>query len=471
MNTKFEENKLKRELMKGGEGFEFYTPAVNEFGEPVEGGVGTNDYRQLINKPQINGVTLIGNLTTEQLGIREGISDAPADGNQYGRQNGMWTPIVATGGGGISEAETDPVYTADKPTLALKAEIPDVSNFSTRAEMQAIEEIANGKLGATAQAIDSAKLGGLMPQEFATAAQGVKADTALQAEVDPTVDAKISTHNINDTAHNDIRSSVNGQNTILQSLEIGVGTIKDKIPTTATNTNQLADKAFVNSSIEASAARGLNYDGDGAPFPAKPINDQIDGIDVSYFFQGQTVIPSDNDYIIVSPDANYSGGQVRYGREGNFWVYRYKINDAPFTQAQIDAINSGVTAAAFANKANRAIPTTSGNLATLDSLGNLMDGGVLPTSLPPSGEAGGDLAGNYPNPTLKPVALTENTSNNSVSYGGSLSTEQYTFDGQGRAITKTTITNTLPLLPFTVFATEALAAADRSGFLALFPVN
>ena len=64
MNKNFEENKLKRELMKGGKGFEFYTPTVNEFGEPIESnGKGTNDYRQLTNKPQINGVELIGNLT------------------------------------------------------------------------------------------------------------------------------------------------------------------------------------------------------------------------------------------------------------------------------------------------------------------------------------------------------------------------------------------------------------------------
>ena len=47
-----------------------------------------------------------------------------------------------------SFTETDPVYTADKPTLALKTDLPN-------------------------------------PADFATSAQGAKADTALQKETDP----------------------------------------------------------------------------------------------------------------------------------------------------------------------------------------------------------------------------------------------------------------------------------------------
>ena len=35
----------------------------------IDGGHGTHDYTALINKPRINGVTLTGNKTTDQLGI------------------------------------------------------------------------------------------------------------------------------------------------------------------------------------------------------------------------------------------------------------------------------------------------------------------------------------------------------------------------------------------------------------------
>ena len=46
---------------------------VREAGVDIEkdyhGGEGTKDYNELSNKPQINGITLIGNKTTSDLGI------------------------------------------------------------------------------------------------------------------------------------------------------------------------------------------------------------------------------------------------------------------------------------------------------------------------------------------------------------------------------------------------------------------
>lgn len=46
-----------------------------------DGGGGTTDYNLLLNKPSINGIPLHGNLTTEELGIRDGQDGAPgADG-------------------------------------------------------------------------------------------------------------------------------------------------------------------------------------------------------------------------------------------------------------------------------------------------------------------------------------------------------------------------------------------------------
>lgn len=45
---------------------------------PVIGGAGTSDYNELSNKPQINGVTLEGNKSNEDLGIQS-ISNAEID--------------------------------------------------------------------------------------------------------------------------------------------------------------------------------------------------------------------------------------------------------------------------------------------------------------------------------------------------------------------------------------------------------
>ena len=58
---------------------------------------GTTDYTELVNKPKINGVTLSGNKTLSELNIQEK--------------------------GNYLEIESDPVYTADKPNIALKAEL------------------------------------------------------------------------------------------------------------------------------------------------------------------------------------------------------------------------------------------------------------------------------------------------------------------------------------------------------------
>jgi hypothetical protein len=61
--------------------------------------------------------------------------------------------------------------------------------------------------------------------------------------------------------------------------------------------------------------------------------------------------------------------------------------------------------------------------------------GQIPTSLPPTGTAGGDLTGSYPNPTLATVGTAG-------TYGSATQTPVFTTDSKGRvtAVTNTTIT-------------------------------
>lgn len=101
--------------------------------------------------------------------------------------------------------------------------------------------------------------------------------------------------------------------------------ILDLIPSTASSSNQLADKAFVNSSIETATAT----------------------------FRGTFDVLADllatsgdkNDYAYLKTlDATsgiYSFDKYTYGTNG--WEYAYTINSSGFTAEQLAALNSGIT--------------------------------------------------------------------------------------------------------------------------------
>jgi hypothetical protein len=50
-----------------------------------------------------------------------------------------------------------------------------------------------------------------------------------------------------------------------------------------------------------------------------------------------------NDYTIVLDDENHDHATTRYIYNSG-WEYQYTINETPLTQAQLNALNSGITA-------------------------------------------------------------------------------------------------------------------------------
>ena len=116
--------------------------------------------------------------------------------------------------------------------------------------------------------------------------------------------------------------------------------INNKIPAAATSSNQLADKAFVNSSINDLAAFYITSVATGAAFASKAALDAG-----PYYSDGQLRTPTKNDYAIVSSDETHDNACTRYSYTGSQWAFQYVVNDTPFTQAQIDAINSNITSA------------------------------------------------------------------------------------------------------------------------------
>lgn len=115
--------------------------------------------------------------------------------------------------------------------------------------------------------------------------------------------------------------------------------INDKIPTQASSTNQLADKDFVNSSINNIAAFYITSNASGDAFESYA---QLSTATV-FYSGGQSRTPTRNDYCIVRKDENHNNATTRYIYQGSQWEFQYIVNDSPFTATQLSAINSGIT--------------------------------------------------------------------------------------------------------------------------------
>lgn len=149
-----------------------------------------------------------------------------------------------------------------------------------------------------------------------------------------------------------------GQNAAdIDTLETDVDAIEAKIPTQASAQNQLADKDFVNSSINSAAAyfRGS--------FPTRA---------ALFAVAWQTSDPTaanfvtNNDYAYVEDDESHDDEAWRYlyvlqpSGQNNGWQPQFKVNDTPLTAAQLAALNSGATAENIASISGKYVKPASG---------------------------------------------------------------------------------------------------------------
>lgn len=109
-------------------------------------------------------------------------------------------------------------------------------------------------------------------------------------------------------------------------LQDAIDAIEAVIPNAATSSNQLADKAFVNSSISTNTANFIGTFNSLAEL------------------QQQTA--TNNDYaFVIETDALGNEYYDRYKYNGSQWLYEYKVESTPFTASQWAAIQSGITSA------------------------------------------------------------------------------------------------------------------------------
>lgn len=122
------------------------------------------------------------------------------------------------------------------------------------------------------------------------------------------------------------------------------------IPSQASSTNQLADKAFVNSSIATATAtfRGTYNLVSDLSLTTSATQQQIAAA-LATKMAALSIMPDANDYAFVQIPAAVLTPTViarvdRYKFNGSAWAYEYSLNNSGFTAEQWAAINSGITA-------------------------------------------------------------------------------------------------------------------------------
>lgn len=152
--------------------------------------------------------------------------------------------------------------------------------------------------------------------------------TMKPSEIESKLDSAVNSCNVR---INSLETTVNGSD--------GIDGIVTKIPAQASATNQLADKAFVNSSLNSIAAYFITKNAAGDSFATK-----AELTSATTFYSGGAVrVPTRNDYCIVAKDEDHDNATTRY-IYNNSWEYQYTINETPLTAEQLAAINSGITA-------------------------------------------------------------------------------------------------------------------------------
>lgn len=192
--------------------------------------------------------------------------------------------------------------------------------------------------------------------EFATAEQGQKADSAVQPSDlnnyvpnTRTVNGKALSSNItlnysdvealpDTTTIKDLTTTAqqNALNSGATTTNIGqittntnaISLINEKIPSQASTSNQLADKNFVNSSIATNTANFIGTFNSVADLEA---------------YSG-TVTNNDYAFVVgVDSDGNTVYNRYKYNGDTEQWLFEYALNNSSFTAQQWASINSGIT--------------------------------------------------------------------------------------------------------------------------------
>ena len=215
-------------------------------------------------------------------------------------------------------------------------------------------------------------------EDLATETQNrIDADGVLQDNIDAETQSRID-------ADNSLSNDIGTEATIRQNADdllasdisnasSRITSIEDKIPSQASSSNQLADKSFVNSSIQTNTA---NFRGNWNTWSDVP-SDDVDLYPQDY---AGSRIPTVNDYLVVKNASDYTvntlSGTWRFKYSGvwetdgkNGWIPEYQVNEEPLTSEQVYAINSGITSDKVSSYDAHLIDTSNPHSVTKSQVG------------------------------------------------------------------------------------------------------
>lgn len=303
----------------------------------------SDNYADLVNKPSINNVTLSGNKTTGDLGI---IEDIVQGSNITIDKTDPLNPVISATGQVNSDWNSNSGLSQilNKPTLSTVATTGSYNDLSNKPTIPAaqvnsdwnsnsgVSQILNKPTLATVATSGNYSDLNNKPTFATVATSGSYNDLSNK----PTIPAAQVNSDWNSSSG--VSEILNKPNLSIYALDSDVNTIESYIPSATTALNQLADKAFVNSSISNMAANYVTSDAQGDNFATHAA--LLAG---PYYYKGQSYTLTNNDYALVESDEDHSNATTRYMYDGAQWAFQYVVNNAPFTQAQLDAINSTIT--------------------------------------------------------------------------------------------------------------------------------
>lgn len=333
-----------------------------------------NNYNNLENLPSINGVTLKGDKTPQDLlfktsqiendseyinrteleeSIKDKVEGATLNGNEVTKENNILNIEVTKEDVGLSNVDNTsdlnkPISTQTQEALNsikgdLKSHIDNQNNphnvTKTQVGLGNVDNTSDmDKPVSTAQQTAiSAVQSNLTTHEQNT--ENPHAVTKSQIGLDKVDNTSDKDKPVSTAQSNAIQQVQSNLDEISTNLNEDIIEINSKIPTQASSANQLADKAFVNSSINNFAAFYITKNANGDSFES--YNELI--TTTVYYSGGEVRIPSTNDYCFVRTDETHNNSSTRYSYQKTQWEFQYIVNETPLTAAQLAAINSGIT--------------------------------------------------------------------------------------------------------------------------------